>query len=622
LLLLYLTIFGVDIQAYQVQAKSTTVDLPVDSMLYIDTTGFSPTQRYDHLYAIAYHYWASDNNDTAGIYALACLELTSILKDDKRLADALLMSSRLELTQVKPRDKVTKNLLKCLELYKRIGDGEGAAACNMHLGVLSYEIQNYSEAHDYFKEAIRDSSASKNVRYTVQYLIAICLSEIGEFEQSEVMFDVAKSGYGARNDEADLMVETFRGKLFNNRGDYQKAMEHLHKIIGNYPSIKDTSMFGPSYAFLSTSYYHLGDLKNTIRYGRLGYQLCRQRGAMLTYVREIEENLHRAYFQMGNRDSAYYFLNQLTIIRDSISNDAVLQRIAQMKGRFEFEQLLNQQQIEQDLKDAIAKKNRERERLLRNLLLIGFILLIIVAFVILRARNKVAGEKRRSDTLLLNILPAEIAEELKTKGKADARNFNVASILFTDFKEFTQTSEKLSAKELVEEIHTCFEAFDAICGKYNIEKIKTIGDAYMAAGGLPVPTEDSVKNTVLAAVEMQEFILARSAESEIAGKLAFEMRVGVHTGPVVAGIVGVKKFQYDIWGDTVNTASRMESNGEAGRVNISRATYELIKHERSLPAEGETEGRLEFEFESRGKIQAKGKGEVEMYFVSRSLRHR
>ncbi len=219
-------------------------------------------------------------------------------------------------------------------------------------------------------------------------------------------------------------------------------------------------------------------------------------------------------------------------------------------------------------------------------------------------KQEVERERDRSESLLLNILPAEIAEELKEKGKADARDFELASILFTDFKGFTEQSAKLSASELLWEINFSFEAFDGIMDKYGIEKIKTIGDAYMAAGGLPVPTDDSVKNTVLAALEMQAFIISRKAKMDNEGKPAFEMRVGIHTGPVVAGIVGVKKFQYDIWGDTVNTASRMESAGEVGKVNISQATYELLKSD------------PDFAFESRGKIAAKGKGEMEMYFVS------
>lgn len=214
-------------------------------------------------------------------------------------------------------------------------------------------------------------------------------------------------------------------------------------------------------------------------------------------------------------------------------------------------------------------------------------------------------QRDRSDNLLLNILPAEIAEELKEKGSSDAKEFDMVTILFTDFKGFTQASEKLTAKELVEEIDTCFKYFDSVCGKYNVEKIKTIGDAYMAAGGLPVPYEGSVKNTILAALEMSEFIKERKIQKENEGKIPFEMRLGIHTGPVVAGIVGIKKFAYDIWGDTVNTASRMESSGEPGHVNISQNTYEIMKDD------------SEFKFTSRGKIIAKGKGELEMFFVEK-----
>jgi class 3 adenylate cyclase len=149
-------------------------------------------------------------------------------------------------------------------------------------------------------------------------------------------------------------------------------------------------------------------------------------------------------------------------------------------------------------------------------------------------------------------------------------------------------------------------------GKYNIEKIKTIGDAYMAAGGLPVTADDSIKNTVLAALKMQAFVGKRKTDMDAKGLPAFEMRVGIHTGPVVAGIVGVKKFQYDIWGDTVNTASRMESSRAVGKVNISQATYALLKADASTALSTGPE----FVFESRGKIEAKGKGEIEMWFVS------
>jgi class 3 adenylate cyclase len=207
-------------------------------------------------------------------------------------------------------------------------------------------------------------------------------------------------------------------------------------------------------------------------------------------------------------------------------------------------------------------------------------------------------EKRRSEDLLLNILPEEIALELKEQGQARARHFDSVTVLFTDFVGFTSASERMGTQELVDELHACFKAFDGIMGKYGIEKIKTVGDAYLAVCGLPQPAADHAENIIRAAIEIRDFIADRYAAL---GSKTFEVRIGVHSGSLVAGIVGVKKFAYDIWGDTVNTAARMEQNSQPGKINISQATYELVKDK--------------FTCEFRGEIAAKNKGMLQMYFV-------
>jgi len=204
--------------------------------------------------------------------------------------------------------------------------------------------------------------------------------------------------------------------------------------------------------------------------------------------------------------------------------------------------------------------------------------------------------KKKSDDLLLNILPEEIAEELKEKGLSEAKLYNNVTVLFTDFVNFTQMTEQLSAKTLVKELHACFTEFDAIIGRFGLEKIKTIGDAYMAVCGLPLENPDHASNTIKAALAIRDFIETRKAEDA-----PFHIRIGIHSGPVVAGIVGVKKFAYDIWGDTVNMAARMESSSVSGKINISDVTHALVKDQ--------------FRFEHRGKVEAKHKGAVEMYFV-------
>lgn len=219
--------------------------------------------------------------------------------------------------------------------------------------------------------------------------------------------------------------------------------------------------------------------------------------------------------------------------------------------------------------------------------------------------EEVVAQKDRSDSLLLNILPKEIAEELKEKGSADAQLIDFATVIFTDFKDFTVISQDLSPEQLVHEINMCFSQFDYIMEKHGIEKIKTIGDSYMAVGGLPRPNKTHAADVVKAAFEIQEYIKDLIARKKEHNEPFFEIRIGIHTGPVVAGIVGVKKFQYDIWGDTVNTASRMESSGEPGKINISETTYEILKADAA------------YTFEPRGKLDVKGKGKMDMYFVSK-----
>ena len=216
--------------------------------------------------------------------------------------------------------------------------------------------------------------------------------------------------------------------------------------------------------------------------------------------------------------------------------------------------------------------------------------------------NEALIAKKKTDELLLNILPAETADELKANGFAKAKNYDLVTVLFADFKGFTAISEKMKPEELVYELNYCFSAFDSITQKYGIEKIKTIGDAYMCAGGLPGKNTTHPHDVVNAAIEIRDFMESYKNEKLLKGENPFEIRIGINTGPVVAGIVGFKKFAYDIWGDTVNIASRMESSSEPGKINISGSTYQLVKDQYNCTL--------------RGRIQAKGIGEIEMYFVN------
>jgi class 3 adenylate cyclase/tetratricopeptide (TPR) repeat protein len=210
-------------------------------------------------------------------------------------------------------------------------------------------------------------------------------------------------------------------------------------------------------------------------------------------------------------------------------------------------------------------------------------------------------EKQKSDGLLLNILPIAVAEQLKDTGNATPQFYEKVTVLFTDFRGFTNIAAKMTPVEVIKELNYCFLAFDEIIDKYNLEKIKTIGDAYMCAGGIPIANETNPIDAIKAGLEIQQFMRKWREEKIAKGQECWEIRLGIHTGEVIAGVVGKKKFAYDIWGDAVNTASRMESSGEVGLVNISGSTYELVKDY--------------FECQYRGKVYAKNKGDIDMYFV-------
>ncbi|MFY0674151.1 MAG: tetratricopeptide repeat protein [Bacteroidia bacterium] len=326
--------------------------------------------------------------------------------------------------------------------------------------------------------------------------------------------------------------------------------------------------------------------------------------------------ISQVYFAKGEYKKGYLALARYQELNDSIFSIEKDREITSMvfKQKMEQDSLKNlQERIASDASHQLEISNKDKQRTVSIISGLAILLLALVLYSRLRSTNKskklIEIEKQRSEDLLLNILPAEVADELKAEGEYKAKNYEAVSVLFTDLEGFTKVASKMTAEMLVQEIGGLFKAFDNICDKYGIEKIKTIGDAYMAASGLHQSEQDEKKytaNLVRASLEMQEFV----AQKRMQGKSSFQMRLGIHTGPVVAGIVGVKKFQYDIWGDTVNTASRMESHGEVGKVNISEATYQILRHS------GHDPESVEFTFEAREELEIKGKGLMKTYFVN------
>jgi class 3 adenylate cyclase len=220
-----------------------------------------------------------------------------------------------------------------------------------------------------------------------------------------------------------------------------------------------------------------------------------------------------------------------------------------------------------------------------------------------KQKKELEKEKEKADKLLLNILPFKIADELKTNGNAKTKSFEQVTVMFSDFKDFTVIAQQMEPQELISELNRCFIFFDDVCTRHNIEKIKTIGDSYMCAGGIPMKNKTNPVDMVLAAFEIRDFISRLKKEQAAKGHTLWKIRIGIHTGPIISGVVGKKKFAYDIWGDTVNTASRLEQTSLPNQINISGVTYKLVKDF--------------FDCTYRGKIPVKHKGEIDMNFVEK-----
>lgn len=390
------------------------------------------------------------------------------------------------------------------------------------------------------------------------------------------------------------------GNIYLQKKNYPEAEKNFNTVV----AIRDSAEVADAAVFAISKYCQLLNAqkryREAIKQGKVGLRIA-QMGYLKRYQMDLADQLQLAYEKSTQIDSAYAYAKFASSVRDEIFN---IRASIQLQNS-SFTRDLKEKDLRFEIEKAQAEEKLKSEKWLRNIYQGGFLLLIIIVAFILYQRNKIKAAKKRSDDLLLNILPEEVAEELKSKGETQAKQFDEVTIMFTDFKGFTQISEKLNPQELVSEIHNCFKGFDLIMDKFNIEKIKTIGDSYMCAGGLPVANTTHAVDVVQAGLEIRDFMDRHNQERTKQGKEPIQIRIGIHTGSVVAGIVGVKKFAYDIWGDAVNTASRMESSGECGKVNVSGTTYALVKEK--------------FICSYRGKIMAKNKGELDMYFVEDSI---
>jgi len=472
------------------------------------------------------------------------------------------------------------------------------------VGKVYNDIGDYHNAILYSRAALKLGMTTKRNNENVSYIYKNIAYAKMMLNESDSVIDLLNKAieyaYGSNKQVYIANSYLVKGIYYLKTNELDSSQFYLqlcNKLMAEY-GINANSTSG----VLNPNYYlALGSIKQN-RF-KDAADLLKEEMSRLVNLRDELINeyslLLEAYLKLGDVKNATETFVKYNILREQLIADE------RNNGKKSFE-------TEQKIAEAESTiTNLETEKhvatITQNYLIGGLMVVLMFSITFFRQRNKITKGKKESDELLLNILPAEVAEELKTKGSTSAKQIDEVTVLFTDFKGFTQLSEKLTPKELVAEINECFSAFDNITHKHGIEKIKTIGDSYMAAGGLPTPNKTHANDVIKAALEIQQYMKDHKIKKEKEEALYFEIRIGIHSGPVVAGIVGVKKFAYDIWGDTVNTASRIESSGEVGQVNISGTTYEIVKND--------------FQCVHRGKVQAKNKGEIDMYFVEKVLYH-
>lgn len=560
--------------------------------------------------------FGKSNQDVAIDYYLKSKAIMEEIGFRKGIASAYANISVAYSDQSK-HDKALEYQLKALKINEEIGNKAGIATNLGNISVTYSALSEHKKALEYRFRALKiEEENNDSLGIALHYTgIGVNYSDLGDNDKALEYYFKALKIYektgtltGISQNLGNIAIVYKEQKKFPEAREYYFKSLQLDKEIGNKSSISiqygniavfykniATTSGENEQAFLNNNF--AGNKQAAIKTAKLytdsaiaiQKEIGYLQGLIVNY--EVLSNIQNL---LGDYPAALESYKVFTLYKDSVFNMEKDKKITQAAMQYEFDKKEATTKAEQEKKDI-------RQRNVRNSITAGLAGVLIFSVVVFRQRNKIAKEKKRSEELLLNILPAEVAEELKAKGSADAKLIDEVTVLFTDFKGFTAMSEKVSPKELVKDLNECFSAFDRIMEKNGMEKIKTIGDAYMAAGGLPTPNKTHAADAINAALEMRAFIAEGKARKLAAGAPYFEIRIGIHTGPVVAGIVGVKKFQYDIWGDTVNTASRMESSGEVSKVNISETTYNLVKEQ--------------FNCEYRGEIEAKGKGKVKMYFV-------
>ena len=615
--------------------KKTIAELPADTnkvnaLLELSTTVFG-TQP-----------------DTAIIYATQALGLSQQLNFKKGEGYAL---KNIGLAYYIKSDfvEVYNYWQQSLEIFKSAEDQLGISNLNNNIGAVHFNYADYSKALEYYFESLK---AAEKLGDPLR--IATALMNIGAVYSEKPVSDTYDKALDYYQRAVPLFEQTGNleamgtakvniGEIYLNRKEYTAALSNFEEAL----TALEQSGGNAAFVLINIGkvYVKQGKGEQAIRFQKQAIKSAEQKTSKLqlvqsqiglgkTYLelerfqsakeqyevaattaselnmkaelKEAYEGLAKSNAGLNNYDEAYDYYNLFSAVKDTLYNEESDKRLSNIQFQFDLEKKESEIVLLKK-ENEISEATIQRAEILRNSIIAFAILLFLILIGIYyqyrfaKKSNKIISEERnRAESILLNILPYDTAQELKQKGYVEAKKFDQTTVLFTDFREFTKIAEKTSPEHLVKTLDYYFTQFDEIVSRYGLEKIKTIGDAYMCVGGLPTPNGTNPADAVKAALEMLSFVESVKQERPD-GIIPFDIRLGINTGPVVAGVVGTKKFQYDIWGSTVNQASRMESSSVPGKINISENTYQFIKND--------------FDCAYRGEIASKDGKKLKMYFV-------
>ena len=513
--------------------------------------------------------YVNKGDDTRGLeYALRSLKLSEKTGDKLRILSALNTIGTIYFNKKDTADKVKalSYMIAALPLCEAIGNKDALGIISENIGEIYLTINQPEKALPYLERSIQ---------------------ALGEAANSSVAYNSI-------------------GKLYLKKKDYNQALSYHNKALDIAEKAKSPRHIEQTLRDIANLYKEQKDYTTALNYYERSRIMAEELNAV-SDLQDIYSGMAIAYSNTRDYKNAFKYQEMLGNINDTIYTIDRDKKLGSIQ--FEFDLQKKQSEINLLTKDKdLQIVQTKRQKFAKNAFMIGSFLAFIIAALIYRSyRDKVKThllvdrQKNEIEHLLLNVLPKEVAKELQLTGRATPRHYKSVAVMFTDFRGFTLLTDHMSPAELVAELDACFNVFDEIIAKHNLEKIKTIGDSYMCASGIPVEDEMYVLKIVRAGLEIQQYIVSNNEKRLEKGLEPWYLRIGIHVGPVVAGVVGKMKYAYDIWGSTVNIASRMESNGEPGKVNISAATYELIKDY--------------YDCSHRGKISAKNVGEVDMYFI-------